>query len=40
MLEKTLAGAFKPVELAIAQGRIPGAVLRIGAADCAPAALS
>lgn len=29
MLEKTLAGAFTPVELAIAQGRIPGAALGI-----------
>ncbi len=29
MLEKTLAGAFAPVEQAIAQGRIPGAVLGI-----------
>jgi CubicO group peptidase (beta-lactamase class C family) len=29
MLEKTLAGAFAPVEQAIAQGRIPGAVIGI-----------
>lgn len=29
MLEKTLAGAFAPVDQAIAQGRIPGAVLGV-----------
>ena len=29
MLHKTLAGAFAPVEQAIAQGRIPGAVLGV-----------